>query len=372
MNRQRCHWKVVACASRRGRRRLRRLSVKDARLKKWNGLVGVALKMAPSKFVPDLGRNANVLFCPKRINISDSYEETIGFLEKIKTVARGLNGHFFVDFTSAEQVTPAGALMLVAAFDRWRETLPDQRLKAVSLQKWNPDVRRKLKEMGFFEVLGSGCDIEDDAPSDADHYLPFLTGHGSEGDQAKALRKSIESLGPELADSGALYDGLVEAMTNVKQHAYAEGEGVKRWWMSASVNVAKNKLTVMFLDHGAGIPTTLPRSRMWEQARGFLARLGADNFQDDARLIQAALSVERSRTGHDYRGNGLRQDIKGYIESHEARGRLRILSRRGRCVYEKDVGGLEKMDVSRLETPLRGTFLEWTIEEYSGNEDGRH
>lgn len=371
MNRKRRHWKVIACASRRERRRIKRISIKEVRRRRWAGLVVAARKIAPIKFVPDLGRDANVLLCPKRINISDSYEETVGFLEKIKIVARGLNGRFLVDFTSAEQVTPAGALMLVAAFDRWRETLPERRLRAVSLNKWNPDVRRKLKEMGFFEVLGSSCDIEDEAPPDADRYLPFLTGLGSEGDQAKALRKSIESLGPELADSGALYDGLVEAMTNVKQHAYIHGDDVKRWWMSASVNVAKNKLTVMFLDHGAGIPATLPRSRIWEQARGFLAKLGADAFQDDARLIQAALSIERSRTGHDYRGNGLRQDIKGYVESHEARGRLRILSRRGRCVYEKDVGGLEKMDISRLETPLRGTFLEWTIEEYSGNEDGR-
>lgn len=370
MNRKSRQWKVVASFNQKERKRLKRILIKEARRKKHDGLVKAARKIAPSKFVPDLGRNANVLLCPKRINISDGYEDTVKFLEKVKVVARGLNGRFLVDFTSAEQVTPAGALMLVAVFDRWRETLPEQRLKAVSLDKWNPDVRRKLKEMGFFDILGSSCDLEDNPPPDVDRYLPFLTGHGSEGDQAQALRKSIESLGPELADSSALYDGLVEAMTNVKQHAYLGGEDVKRWWMSASVNVAKNKLTVMFLDQGAGIPATLPRSRIWEQARGFLAKLGADAFQDDARLIQATLSIERSRTGHDYRGNGLRQDIKGYVETHEARGRLRILSRRGRCIYEKEAGGLERMEVSRLTTPIHGTFLEWTIEEYSSNEVG--
>lgn len=365
-------WKRIAWSIRRTKKRARRRIVLTEKRALRNFRREKVSAIAPKQFVKGIGRQVNVLPCPRKLNLSDNCEETLTFIHNVNTVAKGLLGRFHVDLTHAEEITPAGALLLVAAFDRWRETVPGQRLRAVSLERWNPDVRRKLKEMGFFEVLNANCNFDDPVTHDSDRYLPFLSGHGSEGDQAQALRRSIESLGPAISDRGLLYDGLVEAMTNVKQHAYDESESVKRWWMSASVNVSKNKLTIMFLDHGQGIPTTLPRSKFWEQARGLLARFGADAFKDDARLIEAALTIEKSRTGDDFRGNGLRQDVKGYVESHRARGRLRVLSRRGKCVYDKDANGSEAMAVAKLEVPLRGTFLEWMIEEYSEREDHRN
>lgn len=361
--------RTVRIGRRRERKRLRRILVIRRRRVLSAAAYGEALRAAPRKFVKEIGRKVRVVESPKKINLSDNYVETIEFLRRVKFVADELHGRFHVDLTSVEEITPAGALVLVATFDRWREMVRERRLKPVALAQWNPEVRRKLREMGFFEVLNARCHIDDKAGPNDDRYLPFLTGIGSEGDQAKLLRRKIEEFGPELADRGALYDGLVEAMTNVKHHAYGEGEAIRRWWMSASVNVANNRLTVMFLDHGLSIPATLPRSKVWEQARGWLAKLGADAFKDDARLIEAALSIEKSRTGHEYRGNGLRQDIRGYIETHEAKGRLRVLSRNGKCVFEKSAGGEESMRVERLPSPLLGTFIEWTIEEYAASED---
>lgn len=358
-------WKQLTLSRRRSKKHLRRLRTKS----QWNSAQGKNLQqahlLAPKRYVKDLDRVVNALECPKRINLSDNYEETIGFLEKVRTVAKRLHGRLHVDFTVVEEISPAGALLLVAEFDKWRRILPDRRLKPVSLSRWNPNVRRKLKEMGFFEMLGTRCDVLDEVPADADQYVPFLAGDASEGAQAKVLRKSIEALGPKLADRGALYDGLVEAMTNVKQHAYRRDDRIKLWWTSASVNIRRNKLTVMFLDHGASIPGTLPRSEIWEVVRGFMKKINADPFKDDAKLIQAALAVEKSRTGLEHRGNGLRQDIKGYIDSHAARGTLRIFSRRGKIVYMKEIDGTEKTEVHSLTTPIRGTFLEWTVEEYA-------
>jgi hypothetical protein len=266
------------------------------------------------------------------------------------------------------ELTPAAALLMVAAFDRWKEIAPYQRLTAFP-ENWHPNVRRRLGEMGFFSVLNAKCDIIDAPDPVEDRFLPFLTGRRTEGDQAKTLRQGIESLGPRLADPSALYDGIVEAMTNVKQHAYPPTEKIPRWWMSASVNVANRRLTVMFLDHGQGIPTTLPRSRVWEMIRDRSAQLGLESLtKNDAELIKAALTTEKSRTGDEHRGNGLRHDIRGYVELHQAHGRLRILSRRGRCVYERDPMGHESFQTDPLPVPMRGTFLEWTIEEYGDNE----
>lgn len=359
------YWKQLTLSKRRSKKRLRRLLIKAQEKKARAKYLQQAHLLAPKQYVKDLGRSVSVLKCPKRINLSDGYEETIAFLDKVRMVAKRLNGRLHVDFTVAEEISPAGALLLVAEFDKWRRMLPDRRLKPVSLNQWSPNVRRKLKEMGFFEMLGTKCDLVDDVPADADQYVPFLVGDASEGAQAKNLRQSIEAMGPKLADRGALYDGLVEAMTNVKQHAYQQEDRIKLWWTSASVNVRRNKLTVMFLDHGAGIPATLPRSEIWELVRGFMKKLNADPFKDDAKLIQAALAVEKSRTGLEHRGNGLRQDIKGYIDSHAARGTLRIFSRRGKLVYTKEMDGTEKTEVHSLPTPMLGTFLEWTVEEYA-------
>lgn len=361
--------KTAKIARRRDRKRLRRITTIRMRSLRLARMTIDIEAIAPKVYLEEIKRNVRVLKSPKKINLSDSYQETIEFLGQVGLLARGLKGRFHVDLTSVEEITPAGALLLVAAFDRWKKISPGQRLKAISLKRWNPDVRRKLKEMGFFEILGAQCEIIDPASDVDDRYLPFLTGEGSEGEQAKHLRKKIEEFGPELADRGSFYDGLVEAMTNVRQHAYPPNEKVRKWWMSASVNVARNKLTVMFLDHGLGIPATLPRSKGWEQVRGVLASFASDALKDDANLIRAALSVEKSSTGLAYRGNGLRQDIRGYVETHQAHGRLRVLSKKGKCVYEKITNGQEKMLTERLTVPLHGTFIEWSIEEYAANED---
>jgi len=303
------------------------------------------------------------------LDLEDNYEATIQLLSDIRYAAKTWDAKFMIDLKVVREISPAAAILLVAECDRWRERTRAKWLRAVDAADWEPSVRRRLKEMGFFEVLRTKNVPPDTYVPGEDHYVPFLTGDRDAGPHAKDLRKRIEELGPSIVDSTALYDGLVEAMTNVTQHAYKVPTGcrneVKRWWISASVNTSQNRMTVLVVDHGAGIVRTLPRSGRWETIR---QRIGPNFLKDHAKLLEAAFSPDsgnRSQTGESYRGKGLRENIKGYVQAHESKGSLHVIANRGRYRYTRDsaIG----MDIERgtmLRKSFDGTFIEWVIEDY--------
>lgn len=318
-----------------------------------------------TRYEPAIGREVPVLEAPEVLNLRESLPGLLNFLRAVRRCSRGLKGNVFVDLKTIREITPAAAILLVAEFDRWREVASTRRLRAVDAEAWNPRVRQRLLEMGFFDLLRARCPVSQQTEPDGEVFLRFLTGRGSEGLAAKRLREGIEALGAPIADRDALYDGLVEAMTNVRHHAYKRRAPIKRWWMSASVDVSRRRLVVMFLDHGVGIPRTLPRSTLWEDLRGNLSFEGiATILKDDARLIETAVTAQRSKTGEGHRGHGLKDDVKGYIDAHTAYGRLRILSRRGLYLYERSPDKSERTSLAALPLDFEGTFIEWTIQDY--------
>jgi hypothetical protein len=313
---------------------------------------------------------------PSVLDLEGNYSATIQFFKNIRFATNALNGKFLVDLKVVDEISPAAALLMVAEFDRWREKTPLKWLRAVDAGDWTPSVRRRLKEMGFFEVLGTRNLPEDEYVPGEDRYVPFLTGSRSVGQPARDLRERIEAIGQDIVDSSALYDGLVEAMTNVKQHAYQGKQGLteepQRWWISASVNMSHNKMTVMVVDHGAGIARTLPRSSKWEKIR---MALPLKLLKDDAKILEAAFAMEagnRSQTREEFRGKGLRENIKGYVESHNSRGQLHVIANHARYRFVRDSSTMNEEEGSvRLPVPFGGTFIEWIIEDYGQQPDDR-
>ncbi len=304
---------------------------------------------------------------PPVLDLEDNYEATIALLKNIRIATKTLNAKFMIDLKALKEVSPAAALLMVAECDRWREKTRHKWLRAVDAANWVPSVRRRLKEMGFFDVLKTRNVPADSYVQGEDRYVPFLTGNRNVGPPAKALRQSIEQLGPAIVDSAALYDGLVEAMTNVTQHAYRapDGSDTQRWWISASVNVLQNRMTVLVVDHGVGIARTMARDTKWELVR---RKLGPILLKDDSKLLEAAFSLDsgnRSQTGEEHRGKGLRENIKGYVATHESRGHLHVIANRGRYRFQRDSRAGTENEVSRqLATEFNGTFIEWVIEDY--------
>ncbi|MGX5672761.1 ATP-binding protein [Thermomonas fusca] len=355
---------------RRERRRLKRSASKRHEASRRQLPVRRVHSFTTVQYSPEYRRYYEVLKCPEKLNLAADYDSTIAFLGDVRYHSNRRYVRLQVDLTSLQEISPAAALLVVAEFDRWRSRTKANRLTPASLEDWNPTVRRRLKEMGFFEALGATCHIEDIPDEQEDRYVRFITGRGSDGEAIRRLRQGIEGLGPNLVDRAALYDGVVEAMTNVHQHAYPKGHRVRRWWVSASVNVARNRLRVMVADHGAGITATIRRKGFGEEVRRLFG--GSDLFrellEDDARLLEAAFaddeSSNRSQTGLNYRGKGLRQDIKGYISENDSNGRLRVFSNHGKYVYQRERGVGVRAFGEYVERPFRGTFIEWTIEGY--------
>jgi anti-sigma regulatory factor (Ser/Thr protein kinase) len=295
----------------------------------------------------------------------------VQFLSELRQCYSAIAGRFFADFTTIESISPAGALLLVAECDRWRETIAKQKLEPLNVNQWHPEVRNRLLEMGFFRLMRSTKPVvrqDIQGADESEQYLPFESGHKAEGIKAQALRLEIEKLGPKLRDHESLFEGLTEAMTNVEHHAYPVSAKVRRWWMSASVNATGRRLTVMFVDHGVGIPRTLPPDVV-EHVRSALAQGGFEKLvKSDAKLIKAAVSLARSQTLKPHRGNGLKRDIQGYIERHDAVGSLLIISGRGQYRYTKQSGLKGKATTKALPIAFNGTFIEWVIEEYAASE----
>ncbi|WP_146049838.1 hypothetical protein [Xanthomonas campestris] len=372
-------WKRQAAARAKGRRTLRRRLIRWQQRSLWLEEMERIHRVAPRRPLPsshdDKPKKAvRTITPPPVLDLEENYSATIQLLKDIRLATRVLDAKFMVDLTPLRQISPAAAILMVAECDRWREKTKSKWLRSVAAHDWDPSVRRRLKEMGFFDVLGMPGVPEDPYVDGEDRYLPFLTGSRNVGAPAQELRAGIEGLGLTIVDSSALYDGLVEAMTNVSQHAYknqglAEGEP-RRWWISASVNTSLNKMTVMVLDHGAGIARTLPRSSKWERLR---QNVDVSLLKDDAKILEAAFSPEggnRSQTGEEFRGKGLRENVKGYIEAHNSRGHLHVIANRGRYRFSRD--SATEMDTERtagLELAFNGTFIEWVIEDYGQRRD---
>ncbi len=325
----------------------------------------------PSTPHPITKKPIKVIACPETMDLDKNATAT---LEVIREIHRWASARYlsptYIDFKPINRISPAAALLLAAELDRWNRLHPKRKMKSTDVEDWNPAVRRLLYEMGFFALLN----IEDKAlhwdPKSNDgieldtRFLPFHRGSGADGAAAVKLRDRIETFAGRVRRRMSLYDGLVEAMTNVGHHAYGDKAPLRSWWISASIDKKNNVLVVLCLDHGRGIPTTLPRKHR-EQFREIISLVGVDLMKDDARMIEAAMELERSSTRKEHRGHGLHRDVRRYISTHNSDGQLKILSNYGVYIFDKKSDGSEHVSLRNLSVPHNGTLIEWVIEDYA-------
>jgi hypothetical protein len=285
---------------------------------------------------------------------------------------------FYVDLRPLERISPAAALLFVSEFDRWKR-LHHHRLRARDSAEWNPDVKELLRQMGFFQLLNV-TDDDELPPSQVRRnttFLQFTSGYAISGSSIRGLRELIESaIGKQLKKESRLllFQAISEAITNVGHHAYGVKAAVnlKRepWWMSASIDYAASLVTVMVLDHGIGIPRTLPTKPLGDvrkevflrSLRHFFGVSSLAGFNDDARMIEAAIFLGRSRTNQRYRGHGLSRDVQYLVKEIEGSAKLRIHSNCGQYVFEKSGSGNETTTLKNRKESLGGTFVEWQFQ----------
>ena len=297
--------------------------------------------------------------CPERLSLEDNFDEVTELLSTIRDQSYWTRKRLYIDFRPIQQVTPSGALVLAAELDRVNHLKTGRSLRQVDAERWNPNVRRLLKEMGFFRLLRTSSPTAEPRLSD-DQYIEFRSGATVDGEVVDELRRLVD---PHVTvpNKQMLFSAVTEAMTNVRHHAYEDHRSYltdpQFWWLSAAFNVEKKEFFIMIYDQGSGIPETL--TKKWSEI--VRQRLPGDMFRDHSRLIEAAHELSRSRTGEWYRGRGFDRDIRRYIERlDEGKGMYRIISGRGEYTVESGASGIRTR--RSFNGILRGTFIQWRIE----------
>ena len=316
-------------------------------------------------FLPGIKGAFDRIPCPENLSLEDNFDAVTKLIHDIRDRSQpNRNQRTYIDFKQIRRVTPSGALVIAAELDRWNH-LPWHRhrtMTALDLYQWHPNVRRLLDEMGFFELLGMSPPSSESAPS-GERYVKFRSGATVDGAVIDNLRKLDLAPYISVPNRNLLFSAVTEAMTNVKHHAYDNHDhsvymvGPKYWWLSAAYDTQKNELIIMIYDQGLGIPGTLPRTRR-EELRTLLPEyLSAD----DARLIEAAHGLSRSKTDEWYRGSGLHRDIRRYIAEFDGTGTYRIISGRGE--YTVSAGPDGRPTRRSFARSLNGTFIQWRLEQ---------
>lgn len=303
--------------------------------------------------------SVEVVTTPNDMNLSEQYNNTIAFFNKLRQICESTKKHFTIDFKPLRKISPAAALVFTAEIDRIKRIKCFKRLRVIDFKKWNKNISLQLRDMGMFDLLN----VNNLPPSflhernDSDeYYIRFKAGDIASGEDAMKLQYLLNTLiETTVPNPKGLQKGLTEAMTNSINHAYPEEFILhdplkqKMWWMSASLNVKTRIMSIMFYDEGIGIPKSLPKTypEYLKSIGGFL--------NDDAQMIQAATRINRTSTKQKTRGKGLK-DIKDYI-TESSKGQLKIMSYRGEYNYKSD--GSE--GIQNRKTALKGTLIQWEV-----------
>ena len=270
---------------------------------------------------------------------------------------------FYVDFRPIRNLSPAGALVLVAELDRVARALQktDQQLVSRDVDQWNVAVRRQFADMGLFSFLKVEYPTDlarADAHTQTIRYVPFRTGTVADGETFERLRKSDLAPHVTVPYRHNLFAAVTEAMTNVRYHAYKGISTIgapRNWWLSAMYDTKRGQFSVLIYDQGEGIPKTLPRN--FEEYLGRLFTLESD----DAHLIEAAHDIRRTATKEEHRGHGMGTDIRAYARQIGSKATYRVISGRGSYTFRLDENGDEDHLKKTFPSRLEGTLIEWRV-----------
>ena len=281
-----------------------------------------------------------------------------------------LVGGYF-DFSKIQNISTSCALVLAADYDR-KISAMNAPPPLINVQSWNPNVLKKLNQIGFFGILG--IDVTpfcDNSLADNDLMTVSFYCGSDVSTLEEADRKLLElahhidpnSSLPE-AISLALNSAISEAMINVRRHAYPKNHEFKykhlnKWWMAGSARKSDRTMTIAMYDQGASIPITYSKLGLPKKIIKFIKDrtplIDNHNYLSDGVHIQAAVTYGNTQTQEKFRGKGLPQ-IKDAIDIC-GEGTLLIFSRGGQYIYES----AKKEKVISYPHSIGGTLVEWTI-----------
>ncbi|RWG71419.1 MAG: hypothetical protein E5X23_06595 [Mesorhizobium sp.] len=264
-----------------------------------------------------------------------------------------------VAFEAFQRASPGAALVLAAELYRWQQFI-GRKLRVIRHRLWNPEMDYLFRNLGLFDFLETPDMPVVGRPAEEPQIriLKYRSDTDVVGAKCDDLLEHLAEISGPIHADNFIYDGLIEALKNSKQHAYSEpdewfGVPAGTWFMSGSYDRASQSLTAAVYDMGVGIPRTLPRATVWEGVRSAIAALGGGT--DDGQMIKAAMEYGRTRTMAQGRGNGLPTMMR-ILDHHH--GYLRIISGTGEAIYDS-VNGV--ISTANHKVALGGTLIEWSI-----------
>lgn len=330
-----------------------------------------SLIRAPYPRYSDEEQICQQLVAPSDFTFNGNLDGLIRFVYELRRQAfidRGFaNGDYsessvYINLDQIRSIDLRGALILAAEFDRirriigFRPTLHDHR--------WDPQIRATLRALGLHDIIqaSSRHSSEDasllpDFASGRFQIIKMRSGTASSNKLAQELRDELlHACKPFSAARPQIYNVLVEAFNNSREHAYPNGSGedgipsVKGWWAGALVDHQKGLFNLAVYDQGIGIPERF--SRQHETSREERELVGGAG---DMLVLQRAAEHGSSSTYDPGRGNGLWQmtDLTRTIPG----SRVEFTSLRGSVTYQ---GGILQ---SCFIPPQRfcGTIIDWIV-----------
>lgn len=266
------------------------------------------------------------------------------------------------DFSVIERISAEVALIIAAEYNRFHRGggwIP----RAIDIEKWRPDVREMLTDIGFLSLAGTDPPSTDVLSGGGWSILKLRAGQEAEGEQIKQL---LGDLGVrDMIDNGPLYDAIMEGLVNTIHHAYPSTHSFDEphfpnWWMTGFIDRESRWFTVMVFDQGLSIPATLPNWKHFSTFRRRWSRLfgvepNSDDTSRDGVAIRMAMKVGKTQTNEETRGKGLHAMEEAVNLCDD--GELAIFSRCGE--YRKTTGRTGR-HVNR-NIPIGGTLIVWSM-----------
>lgn len=324
-----------------------------------------------------VARHALFIPAPKTLSIQEAREEFLGLITEYQwrmfvqpEWERGKFRTAVLDLSSVERLTLDAALVTTAEYDRIVRLNPNMR-SVIDDRAWEPNVRSLFQELGLQQLVGAKIRTGEHVENGSGlTFMPFISGELVHQQLARQLLDGLEAIGGRAPERAYIYTALVEAIKNVKHHAYPDDTldravpSIPRWWAAAAYDPSAETLQFVVYDQGIGIPSTLPRRNIWKAVKEHCPA----EFTD-ADVIVGGIAYGRSRfqtakkSAKDAgpqglpsgRGNGLWAICRFIPEQTESF--VRILSGRGEVTYR----GHNAIDKSNHEHPFCGTLIQWNI-----------
>ncbi|MCL1922030.1 MAG: hypothetical protein FWG50_13330, partial [Kiritimatiellaeota bacterium] len=273
-----------------------------------------------------------------------------------------------IDFRKMKSISPACIVTFASYVKLWKEMQKGKPYPRFST--WQTRIHDNFTQMGVFQAM----DMEDsDNESQKEVESPFrymelqsfeVVENGLDVARCRiaSLIGEIETFIKQPIGRTYFYQSVTEAILNIYHHAYTYthySSKRKKWWISVGFDVRSNRLHILVLDHGDGIPKTLMHSKT-KIFMDFLTRFPLISKKSDADKLRVAFELGAKRAKTVGRGHGL-SDILCYLESRE-QSSLVAWSGKGRYSGVHYKGKRIHGEVVSLEYRFKGTLLEWRIQ----------